>query len=125
MPAYQGLDLESMLMAVQVNRANELDEQIKSQMRAVQARNASITALNTQLGALKSAKLNTTDPATIAKLDAQIQDIKTQIDSASNTQQMDMLRLQSLSQKRNEAFELMSNFAKKLADSRSEIISTR
>ena len=125
MSAYQGLDLESMLMAVQGNRANELDEQIKSQMRAVQARNASITALNTQLGALKSAKLNTTDPATIAKLDAQIQDIKTQIDSASNTQQMEMLRLQSLSQKRNEAFELMTNFMKKFADSRSEIISTR
>ena len=121
----EGLDLESMLMAVQGNRANELDEQIKSQMRAVQARNASITALNTQLGALKSAKLNTTDPATIAKLDAQIQDITTQIDSASNTQQMEMLRLQSLSKKRNEAFELMTNFMKKFADSRSEIISTR
>ena len=121
----QGLDIESMLMAVQVNRANNLDEQIKSQMRAVQAQTASITALNTQLGALKSAKLNTTDPATIAKLDAQIQDITTQIDSASNTQQMDMLRLQSLSKKRNEAFELMTNFMKKFADSRSAITSTR
>ena len=121
----EGLDLETMLMATQMNRVNNLDEQIKSQMRAVQAKTASITALNTQLGALKSAKLNTTDPATIAKLDAQIQDITTQIDSASNTQQMDMLRLQSLAQKRNEAFELMSNFAKKLSDSRSEIISTR
>ena len=119
----EGLDLESMLMAVQGNRANKLEKQLMSQMQAVQARNDSITALNTQLGALKSAKLNTTDPATIAKLDAQIQDITTQIDSASNTQQMDMLRLQSLTQKRNEAFELMFNFMKKFADSRSAITS--
>jgi hypothetical protein len=44
------------------------------------------------------------------------------IDALGNTQQMDMLRLQSLSNKRNEAFEIMTNFMKKLADSRSGII---
>ena len=49
-------------------------------------------------------------------------DVKSQIDSASNTQQMDMLRLQSLSNKRNEAFEVMTAFVKKMQDSRSAII---
>ena len=37
-------------------------------------------------------------------------------------QQMDMLRLQSLSNKRNEAFETMTNFIKKMQDNRNSII---
>jgi hypothetical protein len=123
-------------MAVQTNRANNLDEQLKQAMGNVQAKNDRIAALNTQLNAMTTqldaltlamgkttdpttiAKLNTPDLTTNAKLDAQIKDIKAQIDALGNTQQMDMLRLQSLSNKRNEAFDLMTNFMKKLADSR-------
>ena len=50
------------------------------------------------------------------------QKTKSQIDSLSNSQQMDMLRLQSLSNKRNEAFETMTNFMKKLQDGRNAIV---
>jgi TolA-binding protein len=132
----EGSDLESALMAVQQNRVNLLDEQLKQAMGNVQAKNDRIAALNTQLNAMTTqldaltlamgkttdpttiAKLNTTYPTTIAKLDAQIKDITAQIAALSNTQQMDMLRLQSLSNKRNEAFDVMTNFMKKLADSR-------
>ena len=60
--------------------------------------------------------------ATKGDLDAAIQTVKSQIDSLSNTQQMDMLRLQSLSNKRNEAFETMTNFIKKMQDNRSSIV---
>ena len=60
---------------------------------------------------------------TRAKAEAYIKGQQSQIDALGNTQQMDMLRLQSLSNKRNEAFEIMTNFMKKLADSRSGIIS--
>ncbi|MFT9846640.1 hypothetical protein [Aneurinibacillus sp. REN35] len=49
-------------------------------------------------------------------LDAQLQD------QINNAQQMDMLRLQNLSNKRNEAFDVMTNFIKKMQDSRSSII---
>jgi len=118
----EGMDLESMLMSVQLNRANLLEEQIMKQMQDVQAKNNAIMVLNTQLGELGAAKLKTNDPATLSKLDAQITEIKVQIDVASNTQQIDMLRLQSLSNKRNEAFDLMTNFIKKMANSRSEIV---
>lgn len=59
---------------------------------------------------------------TKAQLDGVIQQIKSQIDSASNSQQMDMLRLQSLSNKRNEAFEVMTNFIKKMQENRAAII---
>ncbi len=59
---------------------------------------------------------------TKGQVDGAIQQLKSQIDSASNSQQMDMLRLQSLSNKRNEAFETMTNFIKKMQDSRNSII---
>ncbi|MGW8309313.1 MAG: hypothetical protein ACWGIK_26435 [Achromobacter pulmonis] len=55
-------------------------------------------------------------------LEKAIPDLKSKLDSASNSQQMDMLRLQSLSNKRNEAFDTMTNFIKKMQDSRSSII---
>ena len=56
------------------------------------------------------------------QLDAAIQKIKGLIDAESNSQQMDMLRLQSLSNKRNEAFDLMTNFIKKMHDGRASIV---
>ncbi|MDQ8033436.1 MAG: hypothetical protein REJ50_15595 [Bordetella sp.] len=55
-------------------------------------------------------------------LEKMINSVKTQLDTASNSQQMDMLRLQSMSNKRNEAFDVMTNFVKKMQDSRSSII---
>lgn len=39
-----------------------------------------------------------------------------------NSQQMDMLRMQSMNSKRNEAFDAMTNFVKKMQDSRSSIL---
>ena len=57
-----------------------------------------------------------------SELEIAVQDIKSKIDAASNNQQMDILRLQSLSNKRNEAFDTMTNFIKKMQDSRSSIV---
>ncbi|SAI25227.1 secreted protein [Bordetella ansorpii] len=59
---------------------------------------------------------------TKGEIDAAITKIKGLIDGESNSQQMDMLRLQSMSNKRNEAFDVMTNFVKKMQDSRSSII---
>ncbi len=55
-------------------------------------------------------------------IEAAITTVKGLIDAEGNTQQMDMLRLQSMSNKRNEAFDVMTNFVKKMQDSRSSII---
>jgi hypothetical protein len=206
------LDLESALMAVQTQRANLLEAQLKEQISAVQAKNEQISRLNQLLGTLNKAaasvpadakagdkvKLSPEDAAAIkaaadtagitlpkemrppdmpyivtlkdgtqipvdaagkkqaedyrsrnwafrsndysgrkavvsikdnlpspnkGQLDGFVQTVKSQIDSLSNTQQMDMLRLQSLTNKRNEAFETMTNFIKKMQDSRSAIVS--
>ncbi len=51
-----------------------------------------------------------------------VNEIKSSLDNLSNTQQMEMLRLQSLTGKRNEAFDVMTNFLKKMQESRSSII---
>ncbi|HYC37690.1 MAG TPA: hypothetical protein VEC19_14785 [Usitatibacter sp.] len=48
--------------------------------------------------------------------------LKGKIDSLNSSQQMDMLRMQGLTNKRNEAFDLMTNFIKKMADSRSSVL---
>ena len=59
---------------------------------------------------------------TKGQIDAAITKVKGMIDAAGNSQQMDMLRLQSMSNKRNEAFYVMTNFVKKMQESRSSII---
>ncbi|MFD4840236.1 hypothetical protein ACFWP0_22240 [Achromobacter sp. NPDC058515] len=59
---------------------------------------------------------------TKGEIDTAINKVKGMIDAMGNSQQMDMLRLQSLSNKRNEAFDVMTNFVKKMQDSRSSII---
>ena len=177
----QGMDIESMLMAVQGNRANLLEEQLVGEMKNVQAKNAQIASLNAKLSALTGVSqmayfnndttpaafltgiidlsfISKEDPAktqtgrldaaravavepevltaadvawnatldtikTKGVLDRVITDLKAQVDGMGSTQQMDMLRLQSLSNKRNEAFDLMTNFMKKFADKRDAIIS--
>jgi hypothetical protein len=143
----QDMDLETAMMAVQSSRASMLDEQLKDQIAAVQAKNETISQLNQLLGVINeelgklpsgaeagSAVKLTDDkgamftamgmaiPQTKGELENLLGQIKSKIDSASNSQQMDMLRLQSLSNKRNEAFDVMTNFVKKMQDSRSSII---
>ncbi|BBI31193.1 hypothetical protein KCTCHS21_05920 [Cohnella abietis] len=66
--------------------------------------------------------MNLDIPHTKGELENLLLHIKSQIDSASNIQQIDLLRLQNLSNKRNEAFELMTNVIKKMQDSRNSII---
>jgi polyribonucleotide nucleotidyltransferase len=105
------MNIETALMMVQQERTKLLDSQLQSQIQEVQNRNQAIADLNTQL------------QAAIQSGDAsEVQALKSKIDAMSNSQQMDMLRLQSLSNKRNEAFDVMTNFIKKMQDSRSSII---
>ncbi|SCZ07875.1 hypothetical protein SAMN05720606_12012 [Paenibacillus polysaccharolyticus] len=105
------MDIETALMMVQQERTRLLDAQLQTQIQEVQNRNQQIADLNAEL---QVAQQNGDQAA--------VQTLKGQIDALSNSQQMDMLRLQSMSNKRNEAFDLMTNFIKKMQDSRSSII---
>jgi hypothetical protein len=200
----KGLDLETAMMAIQSQRANLLEGQLKTQMEGVQARNEEIAKLNDLIAKVKSSRADGDPTATKAlgatpaeskallaelnaaglkdvpegatkvvlkdgttlwvneagKADAQhakdaywafrssdysgnkavvsitdssptvtqsqvdkwVDAIKGKIDSLNSSQQMDMLRMQSLTNKRNEAFDLMTNFMKKMADSRSSFL---
>jgi hypothetical protein len=59
---------------------------------------------------------------TKGQIDAAITKIKGLIDAESNNQQMDMLRLQSLNNKKNESVEILTNTQKKHTDAASGII---
>lgn len=103
----QGMDLETALMDVQSQRVGLLEGQLKDPLE--QVRNDEISKLNEQLATCKNEEQRAL--------------IKQQIDTLANSQQMEMLRLQSLTNKRNEAFDTMTNFIKKMQESRSSIIS--
>lgn len=146
----QGMDIETALAAVQSQRAQLLEDQLKSQIAGVTDKNNQIAKLNNvmaglyqvkgRFGASAPANAAVTSkeqsdlsqlysaaglkeiPKTKSEVDAHISSVKQSIDALSNSQQMEMLRLQSLSNKRNEAFDVMTNFVKKMQDSRSSII---
>jgi hypothetical protein len=146
----QGMGLEEALAAVQSQRTQLLEDQLQSQISAVQARNENVARLNSVLAGLYQVKgrFGTSAPANAAvtskeqsdlsqlylaagitgtpktkgEVDAQINIVKQLIDSLGNSQQMEMLRLQSMTNKRNEAFDVMTNFVKKMQESRSSII---
>ena len=164
-----GLDLETAMMAIQSQRANLLEGQLKTQLDEIQKRNESIAELNKLIGDLKALRPGGTEPDKWANLgdtqqsardmyarlekagvnipktgddrvdetnttdnnkydakqstfDKWAEELKGKIDSLNSSQQMDMLRMQSLTNKRNEAFDLMTNFIKKMQDSRSSIL---
>ena len=73
-------------------------------------------------GALTQMQMGALTYGTKAELDNSIAKVKVKIDELSSSQQMDMLRLQSLSNKRNEAFDIMTNLMKKTEENRSSII---
>src|SRR5438105_8876502 len=50
-----GLDLETAMLAVQSNRANVLEDQLKDQMKAVQAKNEQIATINKYMTVLQGA----------------------------------------------------------------------
>jgi hypothetical protein len=162
----KGLDLETAMMAIQSQRANLLEGQLKTQMEGIQGRNDEIGKLNKLIGDLKAMRPGGTDPqkwgnlgtteangdamykrleeagvnipkegddrvdkpgtgtydARQSTFDKWAEELKGKIDGLNSSQQMDMLRMQSLTNKRNEAFDLMTNFIKKMQDSRSSIL---
>ncbi|MFA5487770.1 MAG: hypothetical protein WC284_01015 [Candidimonas sp.] len=172
------LDIETLLLSVQSDRARLLDTQLAQQIDLIKDRNAKVDKLNNLLtsltdlsklygstdgtakledqkgwkdlsdtqkkeakekldAALKETGLTMADLAgaqgaidtnnmgkiTLGQVTVAVEKTRGMIDSLNNTQQMETLRMQSLSNKRNEAYDLMTNFIKKMQDNRSGIIS--
>lgn len=86
--------------------------------------NAKIAEITERISDLKYASQGSLSKETTkGEIETAINKIKGQLDTNNSTNQLDMLRLQSLNSKRNEAFELITNFIKKMLDSRLSIIS--
>ncbi|MFT2817033.1 hypothetical protein [Leifsonia sp. A12D58] len=144
--AFAAMDLDAALASIQRDRASLLNTQLAAQIADVQARNSGIASVNAAQSALTAylaspteaaftaarnalkaagvehAFLSATAGTGAASASALATNLRGQIDSMSNSQQMDMLRLQSLANKRNEAFDVMTDLAKKMRESSSSII---
>ena len=90
--------------------------------KAENATDAQVTAANKAITDAGITDMKVSKSSTKGEIDTAITKVKGMIDAAGNSQQMDMLRLQSMSNKRNEAFDVMTNFVKKMQESRSSII---
>lgn len=141
-------DLEGALRAVQDQRVRLLDQQLSSQVTDVQKRNARVVTLNTAITALNAYVAGATDESLATAIAAArpaveshvllsatsdstevrtaaadlVATLRVERDAATNTQQMDMLRLAGLTDKRSEAADLMSSFLTKMQGSQSSII---
>ncbi|CAM3384647.1 hypothetical protein MALU111345_02285 [Marinicrinis lubricantis] len=96
------LDIETLMTMVQSQRSSMLEAQLEQQVHAVKERNEQISRLQQELIAAQQ-----------AGDEQKLSELKAKIDQLSNASQMDMIRLQSLTNKRNEAFELMTDMMRK------------
>ena len=99
-------------MLLQSTRAKLMEAQLGTQIKAMQERNAQITKLNNDLTVKQQelAGFSGTDTSDAKKAKTkEVGDLKTAIDSLNSDLQIDMIRTQSLVNKRNEAFDTLTN----------------
>ncbi|WP_187394988.1 hypothetical protein [Pigmentiphaga aceris] len=132
------LDSQLQTQIQEVQNRNELSSKLNTALNAMNtvlnragtnAADKPSSATDAEIAAVKTAfkdagitDVSITKDTKRSDIETAITKVKGQIDALGNTQQMDMLRLQSMSNKRNEAFDVMTNFVKKMQESRSSII---
>jgi hypothetical protein len=107
-------DIMGALMMVQTDRASTLDDQLKNQIRIMNDRNVQIQQLNNQL-AVEQGK-NPKDDAAITRINGQIQKL-------NGDSQLQMIQIQDLTNKRNQAYEMLSNLMQKFQKALDTIVS--
>jgi len=105
-------DIEGAVMLLQTTRSKLMDRQLGTQIKSMQDRNAQITKLNNDLTAAqtKLAGFSSTDTSDDKKkAQTDVGNLKTAIDTLNSDSQIDMIRTQGLVNKRNEAFDTLTN----------------
>ena len=143
-------DLGTAMMMVQTNRANALEGELKGQLERLEGQNRKIAQLNDCIGKLNQVlagggnraelekEINAllkqvdvkpfpgggglTSGSTGPEIEAAVGQLRGAIETQNASQQMDMVKLQGLTNKRNEAFDLMTNFIKKMHENGSSIL---
>ena len=123
----QKMDLSALQLMLQMDRTKALDQSIADQMKVIQDRNNQIRNYSEQKANLTAhrAALDQNDSKyneNYASLTAQIEYLKGLIDGLNSEAQLDMIRLQSLIDKRNQAFEMASNTLQQDQKTRDSIV---
>lgn len=147
-----GMSVTQALILANINRTKVLDQSLKSQLTAMRASNKSMAEANHALSAMNAARpKNHDDEAPVPaealafakkygvpipenlkhgnsvsqeQFDKFAQSIKNWSNTKHTNSQMQMVTLQATEQKRNNAFELVSNLIKKLGSVSEQIISS-
>jgi len=109
-------DIEGAVMVLQSSRAKVLEAQLSTRIEGMQARNAMIRAKNDDM-ALKQGELGglggDNQKADYANKQKEVTKIKGDIDQLNSDSSLDMIGIQTLVNKRNEAFDTLSNLVGK------------
>jgi hypothetical protein len=111
-------DIEGAVMLLQTSRAKVLETQLATRIEGMQVRNAQIKGLNDALK-LEQQKLGAVTGTDAQKqqardnINATITGIKGDLDKLNSDSQLDMIGIQGLVNKRNEAFDMLSNLLNK------------
>lgn len=154
----QKYDLDTLIMTLQLQRAENIDKQIEDQANEMKSRNQKLQMLNELMIKARGCKedmaaadtepfmIGTQGPKTMsqwftefdltlelpasdanaegkkATWETNISNLKGRTDSLNSSSQLDMIRLQGLMNKRNQAFEMMTNVLSKISKNRDAII---
>ncbi len=143
--AGQTYDLDTLILALQMERTENIDVQLADQANHLKRKNQILAAAQNWMGHLRGNRpekadhskaippayaawaaqygIDTTDNTKQAGWDKMIEHLKAFIDSQNSSSQLDMIRLQTLMNKRNQSFDTMTNVLSKMAKSRDSIIS--
>jgi hypothetical protein len=105
-------DIEGAVMVLQTSRAKVLEQQLSTRIEGMSARNAAIRSKNDDM-AFKQGELagltGDNQKADYANKQKEITKIKGEIDQLNSDSSLDMIGIQTLVNKRNEAFDTLTN----------------
>jgi hypothetical protein len=121
---FDNMDIESMFMSLVSERANVLDSAITERAKAMQERNAQISAINDDVVKIRTEMQGMDkDSKEYKNKELDLQNKQTQIDSLSSNSQLDMIQLQGLINKRNQSVDMLTNLVEKFAKTMDGIVS--
>ncbi|HET6467220.1 MAG TPA: hypothetical protein VFG43_02465 [Geminicoccaceae bacterium] len=117
------MDIETMFMSLTTERANVLDATIAERASQMQDRNKQIADINSKVMTLRNDMKGMDKKKTAYKnAELQLQNYQTEIDTLSSNSQLDMIGLQGLINKRNQAVEMLTNLVQKFAKTTDSIV---
>ena len=139
------MDLDSIIMMLQMQRTDNLDQQIKDQMDNINNLNEKLQECDSVMNELRQCKQEKKESPSMKvqdffvsngislpsgkytdkEWDSAIGNLKSYVDSISSKNEQDMIRLQSLMNKRSQALQMASNLLQKMSNAKNSIANIR